>query len=82
MAILANYMAFVRYIDHYWWFRGRAEKEILGIQQILPQEWQWALRWPLAVLEDPQKAELDPRSFLDGIYDRTRLVFLNTGEAT
>lgn len=69
LAILANYMAFVKYCDHYWWFRDRAEKEILGIQRVLPPEWQWALRWPLAVLEVSQKAELDPRSFLPALDD-------------
>ena len=63
LAILANYMTFVKHIDHYWWFRGRAEKEIFGLGQILPQQWQWALTWPKAVLADPQKIILDPKHF-------------------
>ncbi|KAK5454288.1 hypothetical protein LTS15_006288 [Exophiala xenobiotica] len=54
MVILAHYMVFVKYIDSYWWFKGRAEKEILGIQTSLPEKWQWALRWPLAVLSRPE----------------------------
>ncbi|KIW69547.1 hypothetical protein PV04_05419 [Phialophora macrospora] len=63
LAILANYMAFVKYIEKYWWFRNRAQKEISGIRSILPPHWHWALAWPLAVLQDPQKILLDPRDF-------------------
>ncbi len=62
MVILAHYMVFVRYVDSYWWFKGRAEKEILGIQRSLPEKWQWALRWPLAVLSSPEYAKVDPRT--------------------
>ena len=67
LAILANYMSFVRYIDQYWWFRARAETEVLGIRQILPPQWHWALRWPLAVLEEPAKISLDPSVFLEHV---------------
>jgi hypothetical protein len=74
LVTLAHYMAFVKYIDSYWWFKGRAEKEILGIQNSLPHEWQWALRWPLAVLASPQTAKLDPNGSslpgFDGIPDK------------
>jgi hypothetical protein len=65
LAILANYMAFVKYIEKYWWFRNRAQMEISGIKSILPQHWHWALAWPLAVLQDPRKILLDPRDFQD-----------------
>ncbi|KAJ9611337.1 hypothetical protein H2200_004521 [Cladophialophora chaetospira] len=63
LAILANYMAFVKYIEKYWWFRNRAQKEISGIAQILPQGWHWALVWPLAVLQDRKNVLEDPRKF-------------------
>jgi hypothetical protein len=63
LAILANFMAFVRHIDYYWWFRQRADREIAGIRQILPQQWHWALSWPLAVLQDPNQILSDPRQF-------------------
>ena len=67
MVILAHYMAFVKYIDSYWWFKGRAEREILGIKKALPKRWQWALRWPLAALESPQNVKLNPRTLQPGI---------------
>lgn len=63
IAILGNYMAFVKCIDHYWWFRSRAERELAGIQSILPQQWHWALEWPMAVLQDKEQVLMDPRSF-------------------
>lgn len=64
MLIFAHYMAMVKHVsDDFWWFQGRAEREIYGIQSILPKEWQWGLAWPLAVLESPLKANLDPGPF-------------------
>ncbi|KAL6240833.1 hypothetical protein RBB50_012248 [Rhinocladiella similis] len=63
MVILAYFMVLVKYLDSYWWFRGRAEKEILGIRSALPDRWQWALRWPLAVLANPEYAKSDPATY-------------------
>ncbi|KIW10877.1 hypothetical protein PV08_10176 [Exophiala spinifera] len=63
MVIMAYLMVFVKYVDSYWWFRGRAEKEILGIRSALPDRWQWALRWPLAVLANPEYAKSDPATY-------------------
>jgi hypothetical protein len=63
LAIFANYLAFVRYIDKYWWFRGRSQREISLLQVALPQQWQWALVWPLAVLQNPGNVLMDPRQF-------------------
>ncbi|KIX01048.1 uncharacterized protein Z518_10114 [Rhinocladiella mackenziei CBS 650.93] len=65
MAILANYMAVVKYVDSYWWFKGRAEKEISGISRILPEQWQWALHWPLTILESRENVKRDPRTFME-----------------
>lgn len=64
LVILAHYMALVRHVeDQFWWFQGIPEREILGIKSILPQQWQWLLAWPSAVLESPLKASLDPGPF-------------------
>ncbi|KAJ9644891.1 uncharacterized protein PV06_04475 [Exophiala oligosperma] len=63
MVILAYFMVLVKYLDSYWWFQGRAEKEILGIRSALPDRWQWALRWPLAVLANPEYAKSDPATY-------------------
>jgi hypothetical protein len=64
MLILSYYMAMVKHIDdEFWWLKGRPEREIHGIRSILPEEWQWGLAWPLAVLESPLKAGLDPAPF-------------------
>ncbi|KAK5057467.1 hypothetical protein LTR84_011467 [Exophiala bonariae] len=64
MLILAHYMAMMKHLDEdFWWFKGRPERDIYGIQSILPEEWQWGLAWPLAVLTSPLKAHLDPKPF-------------------
>lgn len=64
MLILAHYMALIKHIDdEFWWLKGRPEREIYGIQSILPEEWQWGLAWPLAVLNSPLRANVDPKPF-------------------
>lgn len=64
MLILAHFMAMMKHLDEeFWWFKGRPEREIYGIQSILPEEWQWGLAWPLAVLKSPLRANLDPENF-------------------
>jgi len=50
LAILAHHCAMARSIDDHWVFHGLAEREVRGIQSILPLEWQWAMEWPLAML--------------------------------
>jgi hypothetical protein len=50
LAILAHYFCLFKAVDGVWWMRGIAEREVLGIQSILPEHWQWALAWPLQKL--------------------------------
>jgi hypothetical protein len=50
LVILAHLMAMAKHVESFWWFYGAAEREVYGIQSILPQEWQWAMRWPLETL--------------------------------
>ncbi|KIV82713.1 hypothetical protein PV11_04802 [Exophiala sideris] len=65
LVVIAHALVFLKYSDNYWFFKGRAEKEITGIRTALPDDWQWALRWPLAVLADKENIKLDPRDFYD-----------------
>jgi hypothetical protein len=64
MVILAHYMAMVKFCEGFWWLEGRPEREIPGIKSILQEEWRWAMAWPLAILESPERANLDPRRFV------------------
>lgn len=51
LAILAHHCAMAKAVDDHWVFHGFANREVRGIQGILPPEWQWAMAWPLAMLE-------------------------------
>ena len=47
LVILAYFFSLTTSMDNVWWMRGIAEKEVLGIQRILPENWHWALVFPL-----------------------------------
>lgn len=51
LVILAHHFAISQAVDKHWWFRGAAEREVLGVQSLLPPEWQWAMEWPLSMLK-------------------------------
>jgi hypothetical protein len=51
LAILAHHCAMAKCVDDHWLFHGLAEREVRGMQTLLPAEWQWAMEWPLAMLE-------------------------------
>jgi hypothetical protein len=50
LTILAYYFSLFKAVDGVWWMRGIAEREVLGIQNILPEQWQWAVAWSLQKL--------------------------------
>ncbi|PQE13524.1 C6 finger domain-containing protein [Rutstroemia sp. NJR-2017a WRK4] len=52
LAILAHFFALCKAVDNAWWMRGIAEREIFGIQSVLPEQWQWAMAWPLKKLAE------------------------------
>jgi hypothetical protein len=51
LAILAHHCAMAKAVDDHWVFHGFAEREVRGIQSILPPDWQWSMAWPLAMLK-------------------------------
>ena len=52
LVTIAHLMSMAKYVEDFWWFKGAAERDILGVQSILPQEWQWALEWPIEMLRN------------------------------
>lgn len=52
LAILALHCALIKVVDDHWIFNGVAEREVRGIQSIMPMEWQWAMQPPLNLLEN------------------------------
>ncbi|KAM3068390.1 transcription factor [Clarireedia jacksonii] len=52
LVILAHFFSLCKAVDDVWWMRGIAEREVFGIQSILPEQWQWAMAWPLQKLAE------------------------------
>ncbi|KAG9231830.1 hypothetical protein BJ875DRAFT_506427 [Amylocarpus encephaloides] len=54
LVLLAHYFSLATSMEEdVWWLKGIAEKQVLGIQSILPMDWQWAMAFPLQrVLRD------------------------------
>ena len=50
LVILAHHFAMTKACEENWWLQGVADREVNGIRSILPAEWQWAMEWPLLVL--------------------------------
>ena len=50
LAILAHYFAMAKAVDDHWMFAGLADREVSGIRSLLPENWQWAMRWPTDML--------------------------------
>ena len=52
LVILAHFMVNAKYIQHYWFLKGAAERDVYGVRSILPEEWQWAMEWPVRRLRE------------------------------
>lgn len=50
LVILSYYFCLLKAVENVWWMRGIADKEVYGIETMLPQEWKWAMCWPLQKL--------------------------------
>lgn len=50
LVILSYHFAIVKAVDDVWWLRGVPEREVFGIQSVLPERWQWAMAWPIQKL--------------------------------
>ncbi|KAF1814985.1 hypothetical protein P152DRAFT_456024 [Eremomyces bilateralis CBS 781.70] len=49
LTLLAYYFAGMKVVEQHWWIKGRADHEILGIIDLLPQEWRMQCVWPCIV---------------------------------
>lgn len=52
MIVLGYYFAVLKMADDVWYLRGRAEWEIKGITDKLPEAWKPYMAWPLKVLNN------------------------------
>jgi Fungal Zn(2)-Cys(6) binuclear cluster domain/Fungal specific transcription factor domain len=60
LVILAYYSSMAIMLDDHWVFKGMAKRELTGLQESIPAEWQWALDWPLTMLVSGPAACLMP----------------------
>ncbi|OJJ29680.1 hypothetical protein ASPWEDRAFT_177419 [Aspergillus wentii DTO 134E9] len=56
LVILAYLFALVKGAEDSWWLRGIPEREVRGINSIMPLHWKWAMAWPLHLTIDNPEA--------------------------
>ena len=50
LVILAYNFALIKEHENIWWLRGIPEREVHGLNSIIPPEWKWMMIWPLHVI--------------------------------
>lgn len=47
LVITAYFFGLVSGLEGIWWLEGVARREIMGISSLVPENWVWAMKWPL-----------------------------------
>lgn len=47
LVVLGYHFALAKKVENVWWLRGTPEREVRGINSIIPVEWRWTMVWPL-----------------------------------
>lgn len=53
LVITAHFFALFKFVDEVWYMQGVARREILGILSLVPENWMWAMKWPMQQIEYP-----------------------------
>jgi hypothetical protein len=64
LVITAHFFGLIKGADNVWFLKGLAEMEILGIRTLIPEDWMWAMEWPLKQIQSPSALPDLPLSFL------------------
>ena len=59
LVILAHYFAVLARFEDIWWIGEAGRREVLGIETVLPVEWQEAMRWPLSHVEEGRQQSVE-----------------------
>lgn len=51
LVITAHFFGLVTFVDKIWWLEGLAYKEIMGILTLVPDDWLWAMKWPIEQIQ-------------------------------
>ncbi|KAJ5085775.1 hypothetical protein N7532_010546 [Penicillium argentinense] len=73
LAILARLFALGKTVDNIWWLRGIPEKEVVGINSIMPAQWRWTMDWPLILVSKDSRqgnvsVPVTNRSVIDALF--------------
>lgn len=73
LVILSYLFALGKKVENIWWLRGIPEKEVRGINGIVPPEWKWTMAWALnLVSEEAPKDEYSmpevSRNVIDALF--------------
>lgn len=52
LVLLAHYFALLAMCKDVWWLGDAGQREVRGIQTVLPDDWQELMSWPLKVMEE------------------------------
>ncbi|KAH6722229.1 hypothetical protein BKA61DRAFT_171026 [Leptodontidium sp. MPI-SDFR-AT-0119] len=61
IVIMSRFYALLKYVEEPWWIRGTADFEVRGMASLVGDEWNWAMEWPLKVLDVAVKVGLENR---------------------
>jgi hypothetical protein len=56
LVILAYLFTLAKNIEDTWWLRGIPEREVRGINSIVPPEWKWTMVWALDLISEEKEA--------------------------
>lgn len=52
LVILGYLFALAKKVENIWWLLGIPEREVRGIESIIPAEWKWTMVWPLNLIAE------------------------------
>ncbi|KAI9832917.1 MAG: hypothetical protein M1819_003947 [Sarea resinae] len=47
LVVVSYFFGLLALVDDVWWLQGAPEAELQGLLTVVPQEWQWAMEWPM-----------------------------------
>jgi hypothetical protein len=51
LVITAHFFGLIQMVDDIWWLQGMAHREITGLLTIVPENWMWAMEWPVKQIQ-------------------------------
>ncbi|KAJ6102198.1 hypothetical protein N7486_004625 [Penicillium sp. IBT 16267x] len=78
LVILGYLFALAKKVENIWWLLGIPEREVRGIESIIPAEWKWTMVWPLNLIAE----DVSVTSEGDNIATATPFATSNIAEAS